>query len=361
MQETEVRELEIKQKSTRREIASGQRLERPKWPPFLLGLGLTVILGVIAMFLAPLPGLTIMGSLTVALLLGLLWRGTIGLPRAYTSGVRFSSQKLLRYGIILTGVRLNFGLLISGGVRILILDLVMILVGVGVLPWLAHRLGLSKRLAFLICVGQSICGASAVGALAAVMPDVDEDDASLAVAICGLIGTVGVLLYAFGGHLIGLTSTQYGLLAGSTLHEIAQVVAAGPAGGPGAADIAMLTKLTRVVLLAPVAVVATFLFSWRASRQAGVSNSLNLKKIPLPWFVLGFLLVGVINSLGFFSKDIAALLVQASTFLMVAAMAAMGLMVDFAVLRRRGLRALGVSLLLLAIFIVLSSAIIFLG
>lgn len=134
------------------------------------------------------------------------------------------------------------------------------------------------------------------------------------------------------------------------------MVAAGPAGGPGAADIAMLTKLTRVVLLAPV--VATFFFSWRASRQAGVSNSLNLKKIPLPWFVLGFLVVGMINSLGFFSKDIAAFLVQASTFLMVAAM---GLMVDFAVLRRRGLRALGVSLLLLTLFIALSSIVIFLG
>lgn len=339
----------------------GPKPEQPRWRVFGLGLGLTIILGVIAMLLAPLPGLAIMGSLTIALLLGLFWRALFGLPKSLAGGVRFSSQKLLRYGIILTGVRLNFGLLVSGGVRILVLDLVMILVGICVLPWLAYKLGLSKRLAFLVCVGQSICGASAVGALASVMPEVDEDDVSLAVAICGLVGMLGVLLYTFGGHLFGLTETQYGLLAGSTLHEIAQVVAAGPAGGANAADVAMLTKLTRVVLLAPVAVCAALVFSWRASRSEGSSGGLNLKKIPLPWFVLGFLLVGIVNSFGIFSKDVAAFLVQASTFLMVAAMAAMGLMVDFTVLRKRGLRALGASLLLLALFMLLSLALIFLG
>ncbi len=326
------------------------------WKTFGIGLGLTVFIGVVATLLAPLPGLAVMGSLTVALLLGLAWRSILGLPKTYVSGVRFSAQKLLRYGIILTGVRLNFALIVSSGVQVLLLDALLIAFGVGVLPLVMHRLGLPKRLAFLIGVGQSICGASAVGAMAALFPDVDEDDVSLAVAICGLVGTVGVLLFTFGAHLLPISSNLYGLLTGSTLHEIAQVVAAGPAGGPKAADLAMVVKLTRVMLLAPVALIVAFVLALRAEQQAepGVKRSFSWKKVPMPWFVFGFLAVGAANSLGLFPKGIANIILQISVFLLVVAMAAMGLMVDLTVIRKTGLRALGVALLVFFLFVAVS-------
>ncbi len=323
------------------------------WKTFGIGLGLTIFIGCIATLLAPLPGLAVMGSLTIALLLGLAWRSILGLPKTYMGGVRFSAQKLLRYGIILTGVRLNFALIISSGVQVLLLDIVLIAIGVGVFPPLMHRLGLPKRLAFLIGVGQSICGASAVGAMAALFPDVDEDDVSLAVAICGLVGTVGVLLFTFAAHLLPLSSNLYGLLTGSTLHEIAQVVAAGPAGGPKAADLAMVVKLTRVMLLAPVALIVAFVLALRAERQAepGAKRSFSWKKVPIPWFVFGFLAVGAANSLGLFPKNVANIILQISVFLLVVAMAAMGLMVDLAVIRKTGLKALGVALLVFLLFV----------
>lgn len=327
-----------------------------RWLPFGIGLGLTGILGVIATLLAPLPGLAVMGSLTVALLLGLLWRSTLGLPKAYSGGVRFSAQKLLRYGIILTGVRLNFALIVSSGIQVLLLDCVMILFGVGILPLLMQRFGLSRRLAFLMGVGQSICGASAVGAMTALFPDSDEDEVSLAVAICGLVGTVGVLFFALLPHLVVLSNGMYGLLTGSTLHEIAQVVAAGSAGGPGAADLAMIVKLTRVVLLAPVALTVAVIVTLRNRRQAasGEQRNFNWKKLPLPWFVFGFLLVGAMNSLGLFPKSLANIILQVSVFLLVMSMAAMGLMVDISVIRKTGLKALGVALLGFALFVLLS-------
>jgi len=337
--------------------------QRPAPPPrktFVIGLAITVVIGIVATVLAPLPGLAIMGSLTVALLLGLAWRSVVGLPKAYAGGVRFSAQKILRYGIILTGVRLNFALIVASGVKVLLLDVLLITFGVGVVPLLAQKLGLSKRLAFLIGVGQSICGASAVGAMAALFPDMDEDEVSLAVAVCGLIGTVGVLLFTFGSRLIALPGGWYGLLTGSTLHEIAQVVAAGAAGGAKAADLAMVVKLTRVMFLAPVALLVAFILSLRAEKRSEQTEhrGLNWKKIPVPWFVFGFLAVGAANSLGLFPKSLANLILQASVFLLVVAMAAMGLMVDLAVIRKTGLKALGVATLVFVLFVGMSGLII---
>jgi len=349
---------DIKDKEVNSSISD--RIAISKHITFLSGIGITVVIGVIATVLAPLPILAIMGSLTVALLLGLVWRSTIGLPKAYTAGVRFSAQKLLRYGIILTGVRLNFALIAASGIKVLVIDTVLIAFGVGIVPMLLRKLGLSRRLAFLIGVGQSICGASAVGAMAAIFPDVDEDDVSLAVAICGLIGTVGVLLFAFGTHLFALSSTVYGLLTGSTLHEIAQVVAAGAAGGTGAADLAMVVKLTRVMLLAPVALLVAFIVTLRAEKKTELveHRRFNWKKVPLPWFIFGFLIVGAINSSGLLPKSLTAIILQVSVFLLVVAMAAMGLMVDLNVIRKTGLKALGAAMLVFLLFVALSSLLI---
>jgi uncharacterized integral membrane protein (TIGR00698 family) len=357
-----LQEQEILQanKETSKNENTPKKPDTPTRKTFTIGLGITVLIGIVATLLAPLPILAVMGSLTVALLLGLAWRSIIGLPRAYAGGVRFSAQKLLRYGIILTGVRLNFALVAASGVKVLIIDVVLIAFGVGIVPLLLRKLGLSQRLSLLIGVGQSICGASAVGAVAALFPDIDEDDVSLAVAICGLIGTVGVLLFTFSTHVFALTSTQYGLLTGSTLHEIAQVVAASAAGGTKAADLATVVKLTRVMLLAPVALFIAFIVTLRAEKKAEQTThtGFDWKKVPMPWFVFGFLVVGAMNSLGLFPKSLANIILQASVFLLVVAMAAMGLMVDLNVIRKTGIKALGAAMLVFLLFVGMSGLLI---
>jgi uncharacterized integral membrane protein (TIGR00698 family) len=327
---------------------------------FGLGLGLTILIGTIAMLLAPLPVFSIIGSFTVALLLGLVWRSVIGLPTTHVAGVKFSAQKLLRYGIILTGIRLNFTLIISSGVKVLILDTLVVLFGLLAIPWLAHKLGLSKRLAFLLGVGQSICGASAIGVIGALLPYGEEEDISLAIAICGLVGTVGVLLFTFGSHLLPLPRGFYGLLVGSTLHEIAQVVAAGTANGTTVADLAMVVKLTRVLLLAPTSLIVTLILSVRREYPTEYMEHrrFDWNKVPLPWFVFGFLAVGAGNSLGLLPQSIASFILQASISLMVVAMAAMGLMVDLSVIRKTGLKALGVAMFLFIVFAAVSSLLI---
>ena len=327
---------------------------------FGLGLVLTAILGGVAMLVAPLPGLVVLGNLTIAMIIGIVWRVVFGLPKPYRTGVQFSAKKLLRLGIILTGVRLNFSLIASSGLQVLLLDIVLITFGLFFIRWLAQKFGVKPGLALLISVGQSICGASAVGAIAPLSKEVDEDDVSLAVALCGVLGTVGVLFFSLGAAIFGWQGRFYGLVTGSTLHEIAQVVAAGPAGGPLATDLALVVKLTRVMLLAPVAIILAFVLARRESGANGEGKpAISWRKLPIPWFVLGFVLVGVLNSTGWLPKDLTNFVLQVSIFFMVMAMSAMGLNVDLVVIRQRGLRALGASALGFGTFIGLSSLIIF--
>jgi len=131
------------------------------------------------------------------------------------------------------------------------------------------------------------------------LPYGEDDDVSLAVAICGLVGTGGMLFFTFGSQLLSLPSGFYGLLVGSTLHEIAQVVAAGAAGGTATGDLAMVVKLTRVLLLAPVSLIVILVLRVRGGHQTEHSDyhRFDWKKIPLPWFIFGFLAMGTANSL----------------------------------------------------------------
>jgi uncharacterized integral membrane protein (TIGR00698 family) len=165
--------------------------------------------------------------------------------------------------------------------------------------------------------------------------------------MCGLLGTAGVLLYVLLAPLLGLTPLQLGVLSGSTLHEVAQVMAASFSWGQEAGDMGTLVKLTRVVFLAPTLLVLGLL-------QGGSTLRYSWKEPPIPWFVLGFLAMGVVNTLGIFGAPVAAGLTQLSVFLMTVAMGALGLHTDLGMIRRTGMRALAAGFLGFCFLAVLS-------
>ncbi len=299
----------------------------------LPGTVLALVLAVASYWLATLPGLKIMGALTVALVIGILWRATAGLPAVAIPGTRFTSRTLLRLGIVLMGARLDFGLVAQAGPKILFLDIVMITVGIAGIYAIAKRFGVPAKLGMLMAVGTSICGASAVAAASSVTK-ADEDEVTLAVALMGILGTLGVLFYVFAGPFLGLTTMQLAVLSGSTLHEVAQVMAAAFTWGNETGDMGTLVKLTRVVLLAP-ALIALGLIS-----GGGAKMSYTWKEPPIPWFVIGFLAVGVIGSIGLIPGDAKTWLSNASVFLMVMAMAAMGLNTQLGMIRKAGMRVI---------------------
>jgi uncharacterized integral membrane protein (TIGR00698 family) len=284
--------------------------------------------------LATLPGLKMIGPLTVALMVGIAVRASLGMPAWALSGTRFSARTILRLGIVLMGARLNFDLVARVGPKVLALDTLVILIGIVGIAWLGRRFGVPSKLAMLLAVGTSVCGASAVVAAGSVT-QAHDDEITLAVALCGVLGTSGVFFFMLAGPFFSLTSAQLAILSGSTLHEVAQVMAAAYTWGTASGDLATLVKLTRVVLLAPTLLV----LAWVVGRAAG-SIRYSWKNPPIPWFVIGFLLVGIAGSTGLLSAPLKIALSTGSVFLMVIAMAAMGLNTDWRMMQRAGPKVL---------------------
>lgn len=281
---------------------------------------------------ATLPGFRVVGPLTVALLAGMSLRAVLGMPAPLVDGIRFSAKTVLRLGIVLMGARLNFSLVAEAGPAILLLDVVIIVVGIVGIRYIARRFGVPAQLAILLAVGTSICGASAVVAAASVTK-ASEDDTTLAVGLCGILGTAGVLLYVFGAPMLGLSTGAMAILSGSTLHEVAQVMAAAFTWGTEAGDLGTLVKLTRVVLLAPALVVLGL-------ASGGAVTTYSWREPPIPWFVIGFLAMGVLASVGLLPLQATKSMSTASVFLMVTAMAAMGFNTSFQLMRQAGVRVI---------------------
>ena len=314
------------------------RIAPSHWPSRLPGALFAAALAIGSYFLATLPGLEVVGPLTVALIVGMIVRALIGMPAALSEGTRFSAKTVLRFGIVLLGARLNFGLIATAGPAIVLIDAVIIVVGILGITWLGTRLGVRSKLATLLAVGTSICGASAVVAASSVTRS-DDEDTTLAVGLCGVLGTIGVLLYVFAAPLLGLTTSQLAVLSGSTLHEVAQVMAAAFSFGSEAGDLGTLVKLTRVVLLAPAVVILGLVSG------AGGKVKYSLREPPIPWFVIGFLAVGLAGSVGWIPAWFLRTLSIASVFLMVMAMAAMGLSTPFQMVKRSGMRVIYAGML----------------
>lgn len=290
----------------------------------------------VAYALSRLPGFGLMGALGLALLLGLFWRALFGLPDTAVAGSRFSARTLLRIGVVLLGVRLDFALLYGAGPVVLGLDLLVIVFGLVVMERLGKWMSLPRGLRLTVAVGSAVCGASAIAAAAPVV-GADSDEVSVSVGIISVLGTVGVVFYALLAPLLNMSVERYGLMTGSTLHEVAQVLAAGAAQGAEALDLATLTKLTRVALLAPVLLIIGSVLSRRDGASTTAHTSGIAAKTPLlPAFLVGFLTVGVVNSLGFIPPALAGVMATASLVLTAASMAGIGLGVDFGVLRRIG-------------------------
>jgi uncharacterized integral membrane protein (TIGR00698 family) len=197
-------------------------------------------------------------------------------------------------------------------------------------------IGVDRKLSQLIAAGTSICGASAVIATNTVTEAHDEDVA-YAVACVTVFGSIAMFVYPLLPGLLHLDAHAYGLWAGASIHEIAQVMAAAYQDGQQAGDAAAIAKLTRVAMLAPVVIVLGILAArnMKSSDRAGSSA-----KAPMPWFVLGFIALVGLNSVVTIPAAAKAEIVLVTTFLMSMALAAMGLETDVAKLRAKGIRPL---------------------
>ncbi|WP_258359542.1 YeiH family protein [Moorella sulfitireducens] len=303
------------------------------------GLGLTIMLALVARQLATLPILNIMGSMVLAILLGIAWRSFMAVPETAEVGINYASKKILRYGIILMGLRLDIPEIVAAGPQVIILDALAIFLAMVVITFLGQKLGLNKKLATLIAAGTGICGAAAIAAVAPVVRSRD-DETAVAVAIIALLGTLFTIIYTLLYPVINLTSYEYGLFSGSSLHELAHVIAAAQAGGSASTDIAILVKLGRVALLVPVALLLGIIFASRNKTGTGW----NWCQLQVPWFIFGFLALSGLNTMSFLPVPLTATMIQGGVFLLTMAMAGLGLNVSLEMIKRVGTRGLVIGL-----------------
>ncbi|MDC3412050.1 YeiH family protein [Aquibacillus sp. 3ASR75-11] len=307
------------------------------------GLVLTLLLTIIASQIIKLPFFSIMGIMIISILLGMCWKSLMGVQVGADIGIGVSSKYLLRLGIILMGLRLNLQQILDAGVSIILIDSIVIVFTLVVMIYLGRVLKLDRHMSTLIAVGTAVCGAAAIVAVSSVIKGKKQHTA-LAVACIAILGTVGALAYILIFPFLDINPETYGVLVGATLQEIAHVIAAAVPGGVEGMDAAIMTKLGRVALLIPVALVFGYLFSEKDSDK---SDSLlnKLKGLPIPWFILGFLGMSMVNTFALLPTDLSDFLVETSVYLLAMAMAGLGLGINFSDFKQVGMKPILVGVI----------------
>jgi len=291
----------------------------------LPGLILAALLATAGFIVADLPWIKNhlhVSALLLVILFGMLVRTVVPLPKSVVPGLRMAQRPVLRWAVAGLGFRLSLGELWRIGAPALVVVTVSTGLALAFGWWVARRLGVERKLAILLGVGGAICGASAVVAADSVVQG-EHRDAPVAMAVITLLGTIGILFYPLLYHALGMTPFVYGVWDGASLHEMAQVVAAGFAVSDEAARVATVVKLARIALLAPVVL-------WlgaslrRHHEKAGTAHV-----APVPWFLVVFVVFALINSVGVLPAPWLDLLRRGDLWLLCVGMAGVGLQTGF--------------------------------
>lgn len=293
-----------------------------------------------------------LSGLTLAIVLGILIGNTgychVSSVLAY--GVGVAKGPLLRAGIVLYGLKITFQQIASVGISAIVIDVLVLGSTLSLACWVGTRLfRLDRDTALLIGAGSSICGAAAVMATEPVLK-APAEKVSIAVATVVVFGTLSMFLYPVLFHLLASdvpifgSQQHYGVFAGSTIHEVAQVYAAGQVVGAQAADTAVIVKMIRVMMLAPVLLGISFLLRRRI--VGNPVDSMSSGRITIPWFAVLFIVMAGIHSLGIVPVAVSQPLVQLDTMLLSTAMAGLGLTTQISAIRAAGIRPLLLGALL---------------
>jgi uncharacterized integral membrane protein (TIGR00698 family) len=319
----------------------------------LLGWGLVLVsvIAAAAMWMATLSSIQHLGisALTLAIVIGIAVGNTVFPKITFhcTEGVDFAKADLLRLGIILYGFRITFQQISNIGWNGILIDILVIAMTFTLAVQLGTRFfKLDRQTSMLIGAGSSICGAAAVMAAEPVVQG-QAHKVSVAVATVVIFGTLSMFLYPLLYPYLHLSETAYGLYAGSTIHEVAQVVVAGRAVSEQAAATAVIEKMLRVMMLAPFLLILS-------SRIEGQDEGEAEKKakIMIPWFAVMFIAASGLNSLNVLPAWLVEGIVQVDTVLLAMAMAALGLRTHVGAIRQAGLKPILLASFLFSFLIV---------
>jgi uncharacterized integral membrane protein (TIGR00698 family) len=280
--------------------------------------------------------------LIASMAVGMILRNAFIIPDSYKPGIFFSMKQVLRFAVALLGVRITLDEIAGLGWEGVAVALVPLMATMIFTVLVGRLLGVDSSQRLLIATGTSICGASAILAAGAITRS-KEDSIIVAISSITVFGTISMLLYPliYNMDILRLTLEQYGFWAGSSIHEVAQVIAASFAQGETSGDIGTIVKLTRVAALVPVALVFSYLVAHGVLKRGEGKEDAS---VAFPFFLLGFIGMVVLNSLEFFTPKAVNWIEFFDMFLLTMAMAGMGLETDFGRLMKVGYKPFFLSI-----------------
>ncbi len=308
------------------------------------GIILSIAIALIACFFESLLPIHVIGAAVIAMFIGMVLNTFLRKTAFFAPGLKFTSKKLLKFAIILLGLSLNIKTILNVGRMSLTVMVFTLLTCFGGGYFIGKALGLNWKLSNLISAGTGICGGSAIAAVSTAI-DADDNDIAYAMSATFLFDMAMIVLFPIMGQAIGMSDQAFGIWAGTAVNDTSSVVATGYAFSEAAGDFATMVKLTRTLAIIPTVIVFA-LIQLRIKRKEAIANAqvsselkanFKLSKI-FPWFILGFLAMAIVASLFPIPTRLVSTTKSISKFLMVCALAAIGLNTSFSNMKKAGLR-----------------------
>ena len=327
---------------------------------FIPGILLSVVVAALACFIESLLPIHLIGSAVIAMFIGMSINHFLKDRKVLSAGLRFTSKKILKFAIILLGLSLNVTTILTVGKMSLTVMIFTLLTCFGGGHFIGRALGLNWKLSNLISAGTGICGGSAIAAIAPTI-DADDSDVSYAMSATFLFDMAMIVLFPIMGRALGMSDQAFGIWAGTAVNDTSSVVATGYAFSEAAGDFATMVKLTRTLAIIPTVVTFAFIQlrlkrkEALATRVSGYALKANfsISKI-FPWFILGFLAMSVVASVFPIPAAVVSGTKRISKFLMVCALAAIGLNTSFSSMKKAGIRPMIHGFIISALVVVVA-------
>ena len=327
---------------------------------FIPGIALCCAIAGVAMLLQRLEeqalGHPYVEALVIAILLGIMVRSFWQAGAFWGGGIEFSAKMLLEIAVMLLGAAISIGVIIGSGPALLAGIAITVAAALVASYAISRALGLPQRVSILIACGNSICGNSAIAAVAPVI-GADGDDVASSIAFTAILGVIVVLGLPLFIPLLQLSETQYGVLAGLTVYAVPQVLAATVPISAVSAQFGTLVKLVRVLMLGPVIILLSLLRSKLNLSRGSAARRVGWRVL-IPWFITGFLLLATLRSLGLVPIVLLTPIAITTKWLTIMSMAALGLGVDVRIVSRVGGRVTAAVVVSLIVLIAISNGLI---
>ena len=323
-------------------------------PGFLVSL----VIAFVAVSIEKALPIHLIGGSVIALFIGMIINSFVDIT-PIKGGVKFTSKKVLKFAIILLGASLNIQTVLNVGKFSLTVMVFTLLTCFGGGYLVGKALGLDWKLSNLISAGTGICGGSAIAAIAPVI-DAEDRDVAYAMSATFLFDMAMIVLFPIMGRALGLSDMAYGLWAGTAVNDTSSVVAAGYAFSEAAGDFATMVKLTRTLAIIPTVLIFS-LINTNLKRKAALAETGEASKVKIgglvPWFILCFVLLSIVNSFGVIPAAVSADAKHLSKFLMVAALAAIGLNTSYKDMKKAGVNPMLHGFIISALVVVVAIAV----